>query len=236
MTDPSIAALVELIAALPGSERLFNPYAPIGEAAADIRRANLTRYLADMLARRPRVLMLFEAPGYRGCALSGVPVTSERIMLAGIPKWGLFSEGYVPTSGQPDGVAEMTASILWNALVEYAPEPPLIWNAAPLHPHRPGQPHSNRAPAVAEREMGLDFIQSVLGLFGEFQTVLGVGRTAQAALARLGRPAIPLRHPSQGGKAEFIAGLWAALGREDPPLPRRHEALRGKGAGGEGKD
>jgi hypothetical protein len=200
-----IRALIDRLAALPGSDRLFNPYT-LDHPGGAIRRANLTRYLADMHARQPHSLLLFEAPGYRGCALSGIPVTSERIMLRGIARWGLFGQGYLATSGQPGGVAEMTATILWGALAEIAPEPPLIWNTVPLHPHRPGQRASNRTPSAAEQEMGLALIRIMIDLFG-CQTILAVGRTAQRALTRLAIESIPVRHPSQGGKPEFVAGL-----------------------------
>ena len=198
-------AILDHLFSLPGSDRLFNPY-DLSHPGGDIRRANLARYLADMERRQPRALMLFEAPGYRGCALSGVPVTSERVMLRGIDRWGLFGEGYRATSGRLDGVAELTASILWPALEEYAPDPPLIWNTVPLHPHQPGEPQSNRAPTAAERRLGLDFIPAILDHF-QSKTIMAVGRVAQGALASLGIEAIPLRHPSQGGKPDFIRGL-----------------------------
>jgi uracil-DNA glycosylase len=199
--------LIDQLAALPGSDRLFNPYAD-GYPGAQTRRDNLTRYLADMLSRRPRIVMLFEAPGYRGCALSGIPVTSERIMLGGIRQWGLFGDGYQATSGDPKGVSEMTATILWGGLQELADHPPLIWNTVPLHPHRPDERQSNRAPTVRDIQMGLPFIEHILTLY-QPDTLLAVGRVAQGALASLGRSAVPLRHPSQGGKPEFMRGLSA---------------------------
>jgi hypothetical protein len=211
MSHLAIETLVADLVALPGSERLFNPYGPSGHPGAAIRRANLTRYLIDMVRRSPRVLMLFEAPGYRGCALSGLPVTSERIMLRGVEKWGLFGEGYHQTSDNPQGVAEMTATILWGALVEHAEQPPLIWNTVPLHPHKPGERPSNRTPTVAEQRMGGEFVGRVLGIFN-VELILGVGRKAQRTLSELKIDHVALRHPSQGGKAEFIEGLVMALG------------------------
>jgi hypothetical protein len=210
MSHTAVDTLVADLAALPGSERLFNPYGPQDRPGAAVRQANLVRYLSDMQRRSPRVLMLFEAPGYRGCALSGLPVTSERIMLNGIEKWGLFGEGYRQTSDNPQGVAEMTATILWNALAEHAEQPPLIWNTVPLHPHKPGERQSNRTPTVAEQRMGGEFLGRVLEIF-EVELVLGVGRKAQRTLGELTIDHLPLRHPSQGGKAEFIEGLVAAL-------------------------
>lgn len=211
MADSAIAALVNGLAALPASERLFNPYAPSGGEASAIRRANLTRYLTALARLRPRALLLAEAPGYRGCALTGIPITSERIMRERIEKWDLFGDGYRPTSDHPDGVAEMTATIVWNALVEHTDVPPVLWNTVPLHPHRVGQPGTNRTPTVPEIRMGQPFVERVMDLF-DVQVVLGVGRKAQRTLLELGLNHAPLRHPSQGGKADFIAGLREALG------------------------
>ena len=210
MAPDDIQALVDDLAALPGADDLFNPYAPPGEPGAATRQQNLARYLSDMQRFAPRVLLVAEAPGYRGCRLSGVPVTSERIMLQGIEKWGLFGDGYRSTSGHPQGVAEMTATILWNALVEHVETPPLIWNSVPLHPHRPGEPRTNRTPRVAEIRLGQPFIAAVMALY-PIRTVLAVGRKAERALAELGVAHTALRHPSQGGKADFVAGLREAL-------------------------
>ncbi|MBN1120292.1 MAG: uracil-DNA glycosylase [Anaerolineae bacterium] len=209
--DAALTKLVDDLAALPGSDRLFNPYTPIDDPLAAVRRANLLHYLNDMLHFAPRVILIAEAPGYRGCALSGIPITSERIMLKGIDRWGLFGDGYRPTSDHPQGVAEMTATILWNALVEHVDQPPLIWNTVPLHPHKPGQPQSNRTPTAAEIRMGQPFIEAALALY-PIDTILAVGRKAQYALGELGYDFIPLRHPSQGGKPEFISGLKQAVG------------------------
>jgi hypothetical protein len=206
-----ITKLVGDLAALPGSDRLFNPYVPHDDPLAVIRRANLIHYLNDMRGFDPRTILVFEAPGYRGCALTGIPVTSERIMLRGIDKWELFGDGYRPTSDRPQGVAEMTATILWNALVEHVDRPPLIWNTVPLHPHKPGHPQSNRTPTAAEIRTGQPYIEAVLGLF-PIDMILAVGRKAQYALSELGYDFVPLRHPSQGGKAQFVSGLKQAVG------------------------
>lgn len=202
-----IEALVARVAGLPGSDRLFNPYSD--GPGAEIRRANLTRYLTEMAARRPTTVLIFEAPGYRGCRWSGIPVTSERIMLRGIREWDLFGDGYQQTSDVPGGISEMTATILWNALLAHADQPPLIWNTVPLHPHRPGEPLTNRTPSTAEQRAGAALIGPMLDAFGQ-PRILAVGRTAQRMLAERGYAFIPLRHPSQGGKSEFVEGLHSA--------------------------
>ncbi|MCC6905488.1 MAG: uracil-DNA glycosylase [Anaerolineae bacterium] len=206
----SIETIIERLAALPGTDALFNPYGPLEDPLAGARRANLRRFLTMLYERHARVLLLAEAPGYRGCAWTGIPVTSERIMLAGGDRWGLFGEGYWATSGVPGGVAEMSATILWGALTEAASEPPVIWNTCPLHPHRPGERRSNRTPPRSEQVIGLPFIRLLLEMF-DFEQIGAVGRIAQANLAALEVAYIPLRHPAQGGKNEFVAGLHRLL-------------------------
>nr|MBN1229349.1 uracil-DNA glycosylase [Anaerolineae bacterium] len=210
MTEAIIRELVSDLVALPESDRLTNPYAPPDDPPATIRRQNLERYLEAMGQFSPHILLLAEAPGYRGCRLTGIPVTSERIMLNGIGKWQLFGTGYQPTSGNPAGVAEVTATILWRALSDHLNGPPLIWNTLPLHPHKPGNPQSNRTPTTAELTIGIPFISRVLELY-DISLILGVGRKAQLVLTRMGLEHIPLRHPSQGGKAAFIEGLIQAV-------------------------
>lgn len=202
----AIDGLIEQVAAIPGSEGLKQLYAPSGERSADLRRANLRRYLLDMAGRQPRLLLLFEAPGYRGCAWTGIPVTSERIMLAGIARWGLFGAAYEGLSGQPDGISEQSATILWAALEQYAEAPPLIWNTLPLHPQQPGRSQSNRSPRVSEQRLGLAALESLLAIY-PIEEIGAVGRIAQRALDHLGCRYQLLRHPAQGGKTEFIAGL-----------------------------
>ena len=46
---------------------------------SNIRRENLRHYLSKMLKIKPTKLLLGEAPGYKGCGITGVPFSSERI-------------------------------------------------------------------------------------------------------------------------------------------------------------
>ncbi|MGF1503648.1 MAG: uracil-DNA glycosylase [Anaerolineae bacterium] len=198
--------LIDALVTLPETDRLHNIYSD-----SAVRRDTMARYLQDMAARQPRHLMVLEAPGYRGCALTGIPITSERIMMAGVVTWGLFGEGYTQASDHPRGMAEASATILWNALIDHADDPPLLWNTVPLHPHKAGNRQSNRTPTRAEQRAGAVFIPQILDLFPSVEAVMGVGRIAQGMLAELDLHHAALRHPAQGGKADFIAGLQQAL-------------------------
>ena len=57
-----------------------------------IRRHNLLLYLQQMLIFNPQILLVGEAPGYRGCRLTGVPFTSELILVNGLETLGLCGQ------------------------------------------------------------------------------------------------------------------------------------------------
>lgn len=90
----------------------------------------------------------------------------------------------------------------------------LLWNAFPLHPHKPNDPHSNRKPNAAELQAGPDLLQMVI----EGRRVLCVGQVARKQVAKvLGREipdlqnadshsrAIVVWHPSYGGSRQFTS-------------------------------
>ena len=48
--------------------------------ASQICRKNLKLYLNKMIDVKPSHLLLGEAPGYKGCGITGIAFTSERIL------------------------------------------------------------------------------------------------------------------------------------------------------------
>ena len=156
-------------------------------AGARLRRERLASYLASR--EGAPLLLVGEAAGYRGARISGVPFTSER-QLTG------------------SGVAEATATIVGDVLAELGlVEDVLLWNAVPTHPHRPGDPRSNRRPTLAEVRAGRPFLEEL----ARGRRAIAVGRLAHALV---GGPYV--RHPSQGGRAAFRSGLERAV-TLDPP-------------------
>jgi hypothetical protein len=144
-------------------------------AGADVRRARLAEYLA---ARADAELVLVgEAPGYRGARVSGLPFTSER-QLTGA------------------GPAEATATIVHRVLAELElTDRVLLWNIVPTHP---GTATSNRRPTRAEVDAGRSFAREL----ARGRVAVGIGRLAAEAL-----DAPYVRHPSRGGLAGFREGL-----------------------------
>ena len=158
----------------------FNFYRD-GEGARR-RRERLVRYLESR--RAAPVLLVGEAAGYRGARVSGLPFTSER-QLTGA------------------GPAEATATIVQRTLEELGlADSVLLWNLVPTHPHRDGEPASNRPPTAAEIDAAAPFLAEL----ARGRRVVAVGRLAHS---RLG--AAYVRHPSHGGAVAFRDGLRRAL-------------------------
>jgi hypothetical protein len=80
----------------------------------------------------------------------------------------------------------------------------LLWNVVPTHPHRRGEPNSNRPPTRAEVEVSLPFLDALTA----GRRLIAVGRLAAAVLE-----APYVRHPSHGGARGFRTGLVELLDR-----------------------
>jgi uracil-DNA glycosylase len=186
-----------------------NQYADDGTPGNSTRRANLRRMLEHALATGPDLLLVGEAPGYNGARRTGVPFTSERILLAGVEPPGIYGSARGFALATDDGriSAEQTATLVWRemaALGLFA----VGWNAYPFHPHRPDNPQSNRTPRAAEVRAGQPFLAQAGALFAGVPLV-AMGNTAARALTLLGLPYTKVRHPAQGGARLFAEQLRA---------------------------
>ncbi len=195
----------------PVGAAVFNPWRdldPGTDAWPDAPSARLHR-LQCFLSTRPRWLLLGEAAGYQGAHVSGIPFTSERLLLEGaIPRVDI---GGRRLSTRPRPWSEPSATTVWGTLHALGrAADTLLWNAYPWHPHRPGVPQSNRTPTPVERRAGLPVLEALLRAFPGVRC-FAVGRNAEASLADVGIAATPLRHPSMGGAPAFREGLRRAL-------------------------
>jgi len=171
-----------------------------------IRRRNLRLYLSDLQAIGSRMLLIGEAPSYRGGRLTGIPFVSETVMLGGID--GIIlgaNRGYRKATSGPRLSTEASATMVWGTIRGIAPLPAL-WNAFPFHPFHAPDPNTNRIPTSAELETGAKFIEWLLRLL-PIETVVAIGNQASISLTRLGVDHVRVRHPSQGGKNLFVAGM-----------------------------
>lgn len=209
MTD-SVSDFVERLAAVPtvpGRNNFFDHSVP-GNAG---RRRNLELYLKEMLERSPAVLLLGEAPGFRGMRITGVPFTNRTMFQGPANSFGLFGpgKGYSLPAEAAGVAAEPTATVMWDVLAELQ-FLPLLWSACPWHTHIPGKPQSNRTPTAADARLGTPFWQSLAELF-RVESVVAVGNVAHRSLLSSGVEAPKVRHPSHGGRAGFKRGLEELL-------------------------
>jgi uracil-DNA glycosylase len=171
----------------------------------------LRRYLDQMQPRRPVILLVGEAPGYRGCRLTGIPFVSPAILQASTMSGLLGADGGWQSSGEWSNIQrESSATIVWETLAGLRPLP-LLWNAFPFHPHQPGRPQTNRTPKRSELEWGRPFLHHLLQLF-PIQTIIAVGNKAEQALTSWEIAHSKVRHPSHGGKLAFMTGVRQIAG------------------------
>jgi uracil-DNA glycosylase len=196
---------------LGGGEDVFNPWTQRDELTDGDLNSPASRVLRLRLhlQTRPARILVGEAAGYQGCHVSGIPFTSERMIIAGaVPRVRCES---VRMSVRTRPWSEPSATVVWNTLHHLnLARDTVLWNAYPWHPHKHGSLHSNRTPTRSERTLGMPVLDALLQAFPK-ATVFAVGRQAEQALAEAGRHATPLRHPSMGGARKFALGLRQAL-------------------------
>lgn len=188
------------------SPDLYNHYAYGSEENA-IRRQNLLLYLEQMDQLGPRLMLVGEAPGYRGSRVTGVPFTSEHLLMHNVKGLSLFGRERGYRLPKQEGLLrkEATATIIWETLLhmgEYA----LGWNAIPFHPHKPGNEKSNRTPTKRELLLGEVHLLAMLDLF-PVERVVAVGNKAADSLTKMNVAHRKVRHPAQGGKQLFVEGM-----------------------------
>jgi hypothetical protein len=192
------------------AKHVFNPWADRNasdDLAPNGPQARCARLLAH-LSIQPTHVLIGEASGYQGCRITGIPFTSERLIIEGaIPRQAAharLSSRHIPWS-------EPSATTVWSTLASLGiADTTILWNAFPWHPYRAGESHTNRTPTPSERAQGLPVLHRLLDLYPGAR-VFAVGRHAESALLQIGRQASLLRHPSMGGAMLFRQALKAAL-------------------------
>jgi uracil-DNA glycosylase len=197
----------------------FNPWwevdeeNDIGRGAPAIRRKQLRAYLQKRL-RKAHIAVIGEAVGYRGGHFSGIPMTSERLLLGQSKKVRITSNDFfsdiIPRRTSkpekcPAGFSEPTATIVWSMLLGLGLKPDqfVLWNAFPWHSFdlRRGM-LSNRMPNKSEQAAGLSVLKAFLDLF-PCDEIVALGNVAASQLKELNVETHQVRHPASGGAKLF---------------------------------
>ena len=198
---------------------VFNPWWQVDKEndadrnAPAIRRRHLRAYLRKRLGS-VKLVVIGEALGYRGGHFSGIPMTSERILLGkkkndGIKPEHVFSSIKATRTSNceecPDGFSEPTATIVWGSLLRLGREPQefVLWNAFPWHSFNPRRGMlSNRMPTQKERSAGMSALKTFLNLF-PCDKIVALGNVAASQLKELNVEFHRVRHPASGGAKLF---------------------------------
>jgi uracil-DNA glycosylase len=218
MSVESIERFIGLLKKSPGGP-VFNPWweadkqNDIARYAPAIRRKQLTAYIWERLGKA-KFVVIGEALGYRGGHFSGIPMTSERMLLGkkkddGIAPEHVFSSikpRRTSTAKKcPDGFSEPTATIVWGSLLRLGlrSEEFVLWNAFPWHSFDPRRGMlSNRMPNKSERSAGLAVLEVFLDLFPRDE-IVALGNIAASQLKELNIECQRVRHPASGGAKLF---------------------------------
>src|SRR5437867_221402 len=231
MSFESIDDFLRLLKKSP-SGAVFNPWwevdeqNDVGPDAPAIRRHQLRAYLQKRL-RKAQLALIGEAVGYRGGHFSGIPMTSERLLLGRSKRIRLKSNDFFSEINPrrtskpekcPDGFSEPTATIVWGTLLRLGVKPDqfVLWNAFPWHSFDPRRGMlSNRMPNRSERAAGLPVLKSFLELFPCNQ-VVALGKIAVSQLKEMNVECQGVRHPASGGAKLFREQIGRILQKLRP--------------------
>ncbi len=166
-------------------------------------------------------LLIAEALGYQGGHFTGIPMTSERIILG-----HMSAKGILPThvcnselnrtskaSIKEDGFNEPTATIVWGKLVKENLDTRrfVFWNAFPWHPYKSSTKIlSNRTPSEKEMKEGEVPLKELLNAI-KFKKIIALGNKADSLLKNMGLKAEKVRHPAYGGANEYREQVLKAI-------------------------
>ncbi|MDE3261783.1 MAG: uracil-DNA glycosylase [Acidobacteriota bacterium] len=190
----------------------FNPYADRcsrddrGDAPA-IRRRNLVAILEEAERLQTSAIWIGRDLGFRGGRRTGLALTDDVHVERHGERWGVSLER--PTIGEI--VRERTATVVWK-LLSQVDAAVFLWNVFPFHPHRQGQPFSNRSHKAAEAECGRAILHELVEILRPEKLVMIGNDAAKSARRVCSRTDMTqVRHPSYGGQRQFraqICGLY----------------------------
>jgi len=210
-----VQKLLKLLSQQPSTATAFNPYFKTGNRHT-LPYKNIQAYFAHFKQNPPSILLVGEAPGYKGCRITGIPFSSEKL----IANWTIQNHLGLPVEAlkmnqKNKYQSEATASIFWE-IIQQQNLQAMAWNIYPFHPHKKDKAQSNRKPLAAEVNFGQAFLKELIKTFSP-QQVVAIGKVAEKGMLQNGIDCIAIPHPSYGKKKAFAEGILTIS--TAPPKP-----------------
>lgn len=193
--------LIHSLIEIPSTDVYFNQY------QSELLRENFLKFYNAVLAQvGPKILIIGEAPGYKGCRKCGIPFNSWRVMS---DDFHPFMTNLNIGKSERKKETERSATIVWNS-IPHNVQAPLFWNAFPFHPHQKDNHDSNRKPTAEELEsIGIPILKAMIDIYKP-EHFITLGKVAEASLNAINPvngQILPLPHPSFRGTKLFREGL-----------------------------
>jgi hypothetical protein len=148
-------------------------------------------------------LWLALEPTWKGGRRTGLAMTDERYLDAHAARWGAV--GVTRATKKARSPKEHTACYVWRALAD-VPERVFLWNAVPVHTHKPNNFRKKRRHTASEREACLPLLRQMLA-FLQPALCIAIGDDAGEALRDAGRVCKIVSHPANGKHLEFATQI-----------------------------
>lgn len=199
----TIEGFVDELSSVSDTNRLIsNPY------RNEVCQYNLIHYFRHIATNKIDIMLIGEAPGYRGCALTGIPFTDEAQLRCPQNNYAI---GAWPRHKETGKTSERSASAMWSQMRKYHITP-LMWNVFPFHPYYEGKIKSNRTPTKAEINEGIKYIDALISIFSiKTSQIFAIGKKASSALEFINDNHC-IRHPANDFKKEFQPQFESKIG------------------------
>jgi hypothetical protein len=187
-------------------QSVFNPYTDLCDVwdiktAPKIRQNNLASLMEAMEGKVDSIWFGRDL-GYLGGRRTGIALTDEAHLGEMERVYGALGLKRA-TLGMPQ--AERTATTVWQILRQLE-RPPFLWNIFPFHPYVREEQQTNRCHTREERRSCVMLLDMLLE-WAPTARLVAIGNDAARGLNEAGLQHMWVRHPSYGGKADFVAGM-----------------------------
>jgi hypothetical protein len=171
-------------------DTIFNQYS--GEES--IPYHNLNIYLNTVSCFKIKSLFIDLSPGYKDCAVTGIPLTNEFILFnhqSGCPLFN-YKYGYKKNL-KCNLLPDFSSTLFWTD-VNMIDKTPLLWYCYPFHSHLKYDLQSNRSPSQGELLTGMTYLIKILEIFKP-ERIFALGNTVSEHVNELRIKHIKLFHP-----------------------------------------